>query len=117
MATLLAYDGSAKEAARQVARGGGSLVTSIYSDDEEFIASYLACGGSTSGRLYLGSEKVAAALPGSGVAMPQLLHGGPGRAGGGSELGGRRGLELYLQRVAVSGDRALIDRLAGRKEN
>jgi oxepin-CoA hydrolase/3-oxo-5,6-dehydrosuberyl-CoA semialdehyde dehydrogenase len=45
--------------------------------------------------------------------MPQLLHGGPGRAGGGEELGGLRGLGLYLQRVAVTGDRALVERLAG----
>jgi hypothetical protein len=47
--------------------------------------------------------------------MPHVLHGGPGRAGGGAELGGQRGLELYLQRVAITGDRAMIQRLAAPK--
>ncbi len=41
--------------------------------------------------------------------LPQLVHGGPGRAGGGEELGGVRGLALYLQRVALQGDRAVLD--------
>jgi oxepin-CoA hydrolase/3-oxo-5,6-dehydrosuberyl-CoA semialdehyde dehydrogenase len=45
--------------------------------------------------------------------MPQLMHGGPGRAGGGQELAGLKGLELYLQRVALTGDRVLVERLAG----
>jgi hypothetical protein len=47
------------------------------------------------------------------VALPHLLHGGPGRAGGGAELGGLRGLELYLQRVALQGNRPLVESLAG----
>ena len=113
VATLLAYDGTAAEAATLVARGEGSLVTSLYSNDAEFLDGYLAEGGSSSGRLYMGSEKVAGLLPGSGVAMPQLMHGGPGRAGGGQELAGLTGLELYLQRVALTGDRVLVERLAG----
>jgi oxepin-CoA hydrolase/3-oxo-5,6-dehydrosuberyl-CoA semialdehyde dehydrogenase len=45
--------------------------------------------------------------------MPQLLHGGPGRAGGGEELGGLRGMKLYMQRVALQGDRALLEKIAG----
>jgi oxepin-CoA hydrolase/3-oxo-5,6-dehydrosuberyl-CoA semialdehyde dehydrogenase len=113
VATLLPYDGGAEEAAELVALGGGSLVTSVYSDDRRIVGGYVAAGGSSSGRLYIGSAKVAGQLPGSGLAMPHLLHGGPGRAGGGHELGGLRGLELYQQRVAVSGDRALVERLAG----
>ena len=112
VASLMPYDGTAAHGAHLVGRGGGSLVTSLYSDDREFVSDYLACGGTTSGRLYLGSEKVAGQLPGSGVAMPHLLHGGPGRAGGGMELGGERGLGLYLQRVAVTGDRGMIERIA-----
>lgn len=110
--TLIPFDGSAAQAASLVGRGGGSLVTSIYSDDRQFLADYLRKGGATSGRLYLASAKVVPQLPGPGTAMPHLLHGGPGRAGGGAELGGMRGLELYLQRVAVSGDRAIVERLA-----
>jgi oxepin-CoA hydrolase/3-oxo-5,6-dehydrosuberyl-CoA semialdehyde dehydrogenase len=116
VATMMPYDGSAEEAARLVAAGGGTLVTSVYSDDRDFLRRYLALGGAATGRLYVGSDKVAAQLPGSGVALPQLVHGGPGRAGGGTELGGLRGLELYLQRVAVSGDRALVERLCEARE-
>jgi oxepin-CoA hydrolase/3-oxo-5,6-dehydrosuberyl-CoA semialdehyde dehydrogenase len=113
VATLLAYDGTASQAAEIVALSGGSLVTSLYGDDREWLHEFLRRGGATSGRLYIGSEKVAAQLPGSGLALPQLLHGGPGRAGGGAELGGLSGLELYTQRVALSGDRAIVERLAG----
>ncbi|MCP3979848.1 MAG: 3,4-dehydroadipyl-CoA semialdehyde dehydrogenase [bacterium] len=116
VSTLIPYDGSAEGAACMGAGGGGSLVTSLYTDDGEFLTRFLVSGGSYQGRLYVGSEKVAPMLPGSGVAMPQVLHGGPGRAGGGEELGGERGLSLYLQRVAVTGDRALIQRAAGLKD-
>ncbi|HKQ61982.1 MAG TPA: 3,4-dehydroadipyl-CoA semialdehyde dehydrogenase [Candidatus Polarisedimenticolaceae bacterium] len=110
--TLLAYDGSAEQGAALVALAGGSLVSSLYSDDREFVERFVAAGGAHCGRLYLGSEKVAGQLPGSGVALPQVLHGGPGRAGGGQELGGTRGLALYLQRVGLTGDRALVEKLA-----
>lgn len=113
VASLMPYAGSASDAASLVALGGGSLVTSLYSDDRDFLATYLVSGASTSGRLYIGSQKIAAQLPGSGVVMPQLMHGGPGRAGGGQELGDWRGVALYLQRVALSGDRALIERVTG----
>ena len=50
-----------------------------------------------------------------GTVLPQLLHGGPGRAGGGEELGGRRGMSLYMQRTALQGDRALIEAIAAKK--
>jgi oxepin-CoA hydrolase/3-oxo-5,6-dehydrosuberyl-CoA semialdehyde dehydrogenase len=92
-----------------VRRGGGGLVASVYTDDRDFLAESVRGLASHHGRLYLGSAKVAAQLPGPGTALPQLLHGGPGRAGGGEELGGLRGMALYMQRTALEGDRALID--------
>ena len=46
-----------------------------------------------------------------GMVLPQLNHGGPGRAGGGAELGALRGLELYMQRSAIQGNKALFERL------
>jgi oxepin-CoA hydrolase/3-oxo-5,6-dehydrosuberyl-CoA semialdehyde dehydrogenase len=113
VSTLLPYDGSVEQAADLVSRSEGSLVTSVYANDAEWLAGFLEAAGSSCGRLYVGSEKVAGQMPGSGVAMPMLQHGGPGRAGGGAELGGLRGLELYQQRVAVMGDRAVVERLAG----
>jgi len=110
VATLLGYDGTADSAARLVALADGTLVTSVYTDDAAWAGSFLQAGGAYTGRVYLGSAD--AQGMGSGLALPQSQHGGPGRAGGGSELGGLRGLELYTQRVALQGSRAMIDRLA-----
>ena len=116
VATVLPFDGSAGQAAELVALGGGSLVTSLYSDDEQYVADYIAAGGAYSGRLYLGSEKMAEQAPGSGVALPQSLHGGPGRAGGGEELGALHALNLYTQRVALQGSRKMVQALIGTPE-
>ncbi len=113
VATLLPYDGSAAKAATLVAMGGGSLVASYYSDSDDHAATFLAEAGPFSGRIYLGSEKMAEQAPGSGVALPQSLHGGPGRAGGGEELGGLRALNLYTQRVALQGSRKMLQNLTG----
>ncbi len=113
VATLLPYDGSAAEAARVVALAEGTLVSSVYSDDGEWVEGFLTHGGSSTGRLYVGSEESAPEAPGSGVVLPQTLHGGPGRAGGGEELGGLVGIRLYLQRVALQAGRSLVDRVTG----
>ncbi len=111
VATLLPYDGSSDEAARLCALGGGMLVTSVYADDDAWLAGFLAGGGAHAGRVYIGSSASAPESPGSGVAWPHSLHGGPGRAGDGAELGGRIGLSLYLQRVAVQGARSTLEHL------
>ncbi len=111
VATLLPYDGSAGDAAEIVALGGGTLVTSAYTDDTAWAGEFVARGGGGTGRIYIGSESSAADAPGSGAALPQTLHGGPGRAGGGEELGGLVGVKLYLQRVAVQGSKTLVDAL------
>jgi 3,4-dehydroadipyl-CoA semialdehyde dehydrogenase len=111
VATILPYDGSAGEAAEIVALGGGTLVTSAYTDDAAWAGDFVARGGGDTGRIYIGSEGSAEVAPGSGAALPQTLHGGPGRAGGGEELGGLVGVKLYLQRVAVQGSKSLVDGL------
>jgi 3,4-dehydroadipyl-CoA semialdehyde dehydrogenase len=113
VATLLPYDGTAADAAAIVALGGGTLVTSAYTDDAAWAGDFVARGGGGTGRIYLGSEGSVADAPGSGAALPQTLHGGPGRAGGGEELGGMVGVKLYLQRVAVQGTKTLVDGLVG----
>jgi len=111
VSTLLPYSGAAAEAAAIVGLGDGSLVSSIYTDDAEWAGDYLAQGGAFQGRIYFGSATSEGY--GSGAALPQSLHGGPGRAGGGEELGGLAGLRLYQQRVALQGTRALVDALLG----
>ena len=110
VSTLCPYAGGLDSAADGVGRARGTLVTSLYTDRPGDLAAYVEAGGATSGRLYVGSEKAAAQLPGSGTTVPAMLHGGPGRAGGGEELGGPNGLALYQQRLAVTGDRALLER-------
>ncbi len=111
VSTLLPYDGSADEAMEGVGLGGGTLVTAIYGDDETWVQAALEAGGCHSGRFYLGSEKMAEQALGSGIALPQSQHGGPGRAGGGAELGAERGIRLYQQRVALQGSRRMVDEL------
>jgi oxepin-CoA hydrolase/3-oxo-5,6-dehydrosuberyl-CoA semialdehyde dehydrogenase len=113
VATLMPYDGSAEAAARLVSWGGGGLVSSVYSDDKEFVRAFALAAAPFHGRLTVGSSKSASQAIPPGTVLPQLLHGGPGRAGGGEELGGRRGLSLYMQRVALQGDRALVEAIAG----
>ena len=109
--TLGAYPGDAAFAAEFVARGEGCLVSAAYSDDRDWVGTFVASAAPWAGRLYLGSSKMAAQSPGPGTALPALLHGGPGRAGGGEELGGERGLHLYLQRCALEGDASVLKSL------
>src|SRR5262249_21640641 len=101
-ASVLGYRG-ADEAFRLVARGGGSLVASIYGDDRDFLARAVHELGAAHGRLLLVDPTIADQHTGHGIVMPQCHHGGPGRAGNGEELGGLNGLRLYHQRVAVQG--------------
>lgn len=117
VATLLPYDGSPHDAAEIVGLAGGTLVTSAYGDDEAWLTDFTRGVGSWTGRLYLGTEGSAGDAPGSGIALPQSLHGGPGRAGGGEELGGVVGLALYSQRLALQGNRPLVERLTGLAED
>jgi len=111
--TLIPYDGSAAEAVASVALGRGSLVSSVYTDDKDFASDMILGLAPYNGRLHLGGRKVAEHSPGPGTVLPQMVHGGPGRAGGGEELGGERGLGFYLQRTAVQGLKPLIERIAG----
>ena len=115
VATLLPYDGSIETAAEIISLGQGSLVTTVYSDDREWTARAVAELSPYLGRLVLASEKVAAASISPGCVFPVAHHGGPGRAGAGAELGGRVGLELYMQRTTLQGGAAQLARLLGTK--
>ncbi|HEV8629509.1 MAG TPA: 3,4-dehydroadipyl-CoA semialdehyde dehydrogenase [Thermoanaerobaculia bacterium] len=111
VATLMAYDGTAEEAGELVGLGEGSLVSSVYSDDAEFVAAATLAMAPFNGRVYIGAAEVAAEALGPGTVLPGLVHGGPGRAGSGEELGGLRGLHHYMQRTAVQGPKAVLDRI------
>jgi len=111
VATIVPYDGSAAQAVELISRGAGGLVSSIYSEDVPFVAETTLGLAPFHGRLFLGSAKIAELSPGPGTVLPQLVHGGPGRAGNGEELGGERGLAFYMQRTAIEGSRPVIDRI------
>jgi oxepin-CoA hydrolase/3-oxo-5,6-dehydrosuberyl-CoA semialdehyde dehydrogenase len=115
VATVMPYDGTADDAARLVAAGGGGLVSSVYSDDKEFVRDAVLGIAPFHGRVTIGSSKTAAQSIPPGTVLPGLVHGGPGRAGGGEELGGRRGLAFYMQRTALQGDRALLEITTGKR--
>lgn len=111
VSSILPYDGTPEEATEIVAMGRGSLVASAYGDDPEWLQGVVTGFAQWNGRIYLGSSGVTSAAMGSGMVMPGLLHGGPGRAGNGAELGGLSGLRLYQRRTAVQGDPAVLDRI------
>lgn len=114
VATILPYSGDPAEAAELVGLGEGGLVASVYTDEVD-VATGVALGMAPySGRVNIGSAKSAAHSPGPGAVMPQLVHGGPGRAGGGEELGGLRGLSFYMQRTAIQGYKPLLEKVLAR---
>ncbi len=117
VATVMAYDGTAKSAAAFVRAGGGGLVSSVYSDDKDFLQEAVLSIAAFHGRVTIGSSKIASQAMPPGLVLPQLVHGGPGRAGSGEELGGLRGLAFYMQRTALQGDRALLDLIAGKAKS
>ncbi|MBX3464129.1 MAG: 3,4-dehydroadipyl-CoA semialdehyde dehydrogenase [Planctomycetes bacterium] len=112
-ATIVPYDGTVAAAVELCNRGGGGLVASCYSDDRAFVEGLVAGIAAWHGRIWLGSEKTLGQALGPGAVLPATIHGGPGRAGGGEELGGLRGLQPYLQRTAIQGDRAVVGRMFG----
>ena len=109
VATLMPY-GSAAELVQLLRLGGGSLVASLYSDDRALIPQVVRGAASSHGRIFLGSARLGGS-PGPGTVLPLMNHGGPGHAGDGQELGGVRGLQLYMQRCAVMGYRPTVEGL------
>ncbi len=92
-------------------RGGGSLAASVFSADTGFLAEVAVALGTTHGRLLLVDPAIGDSHTGHGIVLPSLMHGGPGRAGGGEELGGLHGLWFYHQRVALQGSSATLPAL------
>jgi 3,4-dehydroadipyl-CoA semialdehyde dehydrogenase len=112
VSTLMPYEDTADVIA-WVAMGGGGLVTSVYSDDRDWCKEAVLGLAPYHGRIFLGNSKAADQATTPGMVLPQSIHGGPGRAGGGEELGGLRGLDFYTQRTAIQGDRGVLDRILG----
>jgi 3,4-dehydroadipyl-CoA semialdehyde dehydrogenase len=115
-ATIVPYR-DAENAFSIARRAGGSLTASVFSDDNDFLAASAAQLGSSHGRVLLVDSSIGDSHTGHGIVLPSLLHGGPGRAGGGEELGGLHGLWFYHQRLAVQGSASTLAALAGRTVN
>ena len=102
VSTLMPYR-DADEAAALAKRGKGSLVGSIISHDEKFVAETSWKMASSHGRIFVLNRDNAKESTGHGSPLPTLMHGGPGRAGGGEEMGGLNGLHFFLQKTAIQG--------------
>ncbi|QMU97550.1 phenylacetic acid degradation bifunctional protein PaaZ [Microbacterium esteraromaticum] len=112
VSSLLTYSTTA-EAAALVARGGGSLVTSIATHDPAQAVELATRIAPFNGRMLLLDRDDARSSTGHGSPLPGLVHGGPGRAGGGEELGGIRAVLHHMQRTAVQGSPEMLTALTG----
>ncbi|MBO9624753.1 MAG: phenylacetic acid degradation bifunctional protein PaaZ [Microbacterium sp.] len=112
VSSLLTY-GTTAEAAALVARGGGSLVTSIATHDPAQAVELATRIAPFNGRMLLLDRDDARSSTGHGSPLPNLVHGGPGRAGGGEELGGIRAVLHHMQRTAVQGSPEMLTALTG----
>jgi len=110
VSTVLPYDGL-DEAIELAQRGEGSLVASIFTYDLDAAAELTAGLAPFHGRLLHVDRDCAKESTGHGSPLPGLVHGGPGRAGGGEELGGLRGVHHYMQRTALQGSPARLSAL------
>ena len=105
--TLMPYD-TADDAINLANMGDGSLVASLFTYDKQIARGVVMGAGAYHGRLAIIDRDSAKESTGHGSPLPHLKHGGPGRAGGGEEMGGIRGVMHYMQRVAVQGSPDVI---------
>lgn len=112
-ATLMPYDDT-EEAVTLSHKGKGSLVASVFTNDTEIAQEMVLGMAPFHGRVMIGNRVSARSSTGHGSPLPMLVHGGPGRAGGGEELGGLRSVKHYMQRTAVQGAPHLLGAVSGR---
>jgi len=113
VSTVMPYD-DLGEAVALARRGKGSLVASVFTDDKAVAEEIVLGLAPFHGRVMIGNRLSAKTSTGHGSPLPGLVHGGPGRAGGGEELGGMRGVKHYMQRTAVQGAPRLLAAVTGR---
>ncbi|MFY9281635.1 MAG: phenylacetic acid degradation bifunctional protein PaaZ [Bacteroidia bacterium] len=113
VSTLMPYNGI-EEAITLAKMGKGSLVSTIATSDVHIATEYAIEAASYHGRILILNEASAPESTGHGSPMPQLMHGGPGRAGGGEELGGIGSVKHYLQRTALQGHPSMLTEITQR---
>ncbi|AIY01921.1 hypothetical protein ART_2322 [Arthrobacter sp. PAMC 25486] len=107
------HDDGASEAVRLAALGAGSLVATVCSNDPGFVRDVVAGIASRHGRVLVLNREDARTSTGHGSPVPHLVHGGPGRAGGGEELGGIRSVKHHMQRTAIQGSPNMLTAVTG----
>ncbi|MGB3591917.1 MAG: phenylacetic acid degradation bifunctional protein PaaZ, partial [Nonlabens sp.] len=112
VSTLMPYK-TLDDAVELAHMGKGSLVSSVVSNDNAFAKAYTLKAASSHGRILTLNRESAAQSTGHGSPLPLLVHGGPGRAGGGEEMGGLRGIKHYMQRCAVQGSPTTLTEVTG----
>jgi oxepin-CoA hydrolase/3-oxo-5,6-dehydrosuberyl-CoA semialdehyde dehydrogenase len=112
VSTLIPYK-DLDEAIELARMGKGSLVSTITTADDRIAREYVLNAASHHGRILILNRESAKESTGHGSPMPMLVHGGPGRAGGGEEMGGKRGVMHYLQRCAIQGSPTSISEVTG----
>ncbi|MEO0381611.1 MAG: phenylacetic acid degradation bifunctional protein PaaZ [Pseudomonadota bacterium] len=100
-------------AARLLNRGKGSLVASVITRDGDAARALTMASAPFHGRLYFNNRDSMKEATGHGAPLPHMVHGGPGRAGGGEELGGVRAVTHYMQRTAVQGSPDMLSAITG----
>ena len=110
--TLIGYEGP-KDAIRLAALGAGSLVASVVTPDVDEAAELTLGIAANHGRIHVLDASTAATSTGHGSPLPTLVHGGPGRAGGGEEMGGLRGIRHHMQTTAVQGSPDVLTAVTG----
>ncbi|MBB6394776.1 oxepin-CoA hydrolase/3-oxo-5,6-dehydrosuberyl-CoA semialdehyde dehydrogenase [Actinomadura coerulea] len=113
VSTLMPYEG-AEQAVELAARGRGSLVGSVVTGDPDFAREVVLGAAPWHGRLLVLNAEDAKESTGHGSPLPALVHGGPGRAGGGEEMGGIRGVVHHMRRTAVQAGPAMLTSITGR---
>jgi oxepin-CoA hydrolase / 3-oxo-5,6-dehydrosuberyl-CoA semialdehyde dehydrogenase len=113
VSTIVPYE-TVDEAVALARRGKGSLVASVFTNDPAFAREAVQALGPWHGRVMIGNRVSAKSSTGHGSPLPVLVHGGPGRAGGGEELGGMRAVKHYMQRTAIQGAPWLLSEVTGR---
>ena len=112
ISTLMPYS-TTEEAVAISKLGKGSLVCSITTNDTSIARDFVINAASHHGRILVLNRASAKESTGHGSPMPMLVHGGPGRAGGGEEMGGKRGVMHYLQRTAIQGSPTMLTAITG----
>ncbi|WP_298900198.1 phenylacetic acid degradation bifunctional protein PaaZ [uncultured Psychroserpens sp.] len=112
VSTIMPYK-NLDEAVTLAQMGKGSLVSSIATNDDKIAKDYVVNAASHHGRILVLNRESAKESTGHGSPLPYLVHGGPGRAGGGEEMGGMRGIKHYLQRTAIQGSPTTITEITG----